>query len=70
MSVKYQEVNLHLKMEEGSSSENKLEEPCNRTGRRPLPIQHHSIFLTFFPTWPKLYSDFFFNSLGIAEAHF
>jgi len=45
MGLKYQEANLHLKIEEDSFSENKLEEPCNKTGRRPFPIQHYSIFL-------------------------
>lgn len=48
MGAKYQEVHLHLKIEEGSSLENKLAEPANRTVRRPFPIQHHSIFLIFF----------------------
>lgn len=37
MSVNYQEVNLHFKTEEGTSSEKKLEEPVSRT-RRPFPI--------------------------------
>lgn len=38
MSVNHQEVNLRFKIEGGSSSENKLEEPVNRTKRRPFPI--------------------------------
>lgn len=60
---------MHLKIEVGSSLDNNLEEPCNRTGKRTFHISIQYYFRYFFLTYYNYIMNFvyLFNSLETVE---